>query len=150
MSTVEISDSGDGTLLFTNPWGEWQFVEEEELYVRQVDRPFHILFREDAQGRITYMFADYTPMVAFEKLNWYETPGFNIALALGSVLMFLFMTPIVLIRFIWNRRPSGDRKPALRGARVTYWIIVGISVLNLPFVIGTVLWGKPVLTSASR
>jgi hypothetical protein len=74
MSTVEISDSGDGTLLFTNPWGEWQFVEEEQLYFRQVDRPFHILFREDEQGRITHMFADYTPMFAFEKLTGLKRP----------------------------------------------------------------------------
>src|SRR5918993_3013610 len=26
MSTVKISDPGDGTLLFTNPWDEWRFV----------------------------------------------------------------------------------------------------------------------------
>jgi CubicO group peptidase (beta-lactamase class C family) len=47
MSTVEISDSGDGTLLFTNPWAEWPFVEVRPLYFRQVDGPLHILFRED-------------------------------------------------------------------------------------------------------
>jgi hypothetical protein len=141
-STVEISYSGDGTLLFTNPWAEWRFVEEEPLYFRQVDGPFNILFREDDQGRITRMFTDYTPMFAFEKLRWYETPGFNMALALGCVLMFLSMIPAVLIRFIRNRRPSGDRNPAPRGARVAYWIILGIGVLNLLFVIGTVLWGN--------
>ncbi|HSK83643.1 MAG TPA: serine hydrolase domain-containing protein, partial [Rubrobacter sp.] len=142
MSTVRISDSGDGTLLFTNPWGEWRFVEEEPLYFRQVDGPFHILFSEDDRRRITRMFTDYTPMFAFEKLNWYETPAFNIALALGCVLMFLSMIPVVLMRFIRNRRPSGDRKPASRGARVAYWIIGGISVLNLLFVVGTILWGE--------
>ncbi len=141
-STVEISDSGDGTLLFTNPWDEWRFVEVEPLYFRQVDGPFHILFREDDQGRITHMFTDYTPMFAFEKLNWYGTPGVNLALALGCLLMFLSMIPVVLIRFIRNRRLSSDRIPASRGARAAYWIIVGISVLNLLFVIGTVLWGN--------
>ena len=144
MSTVEISDSGDGTLLFTNPWGEWRFVEVKPLYFRQVDGPFDILFREDDQGRITHMFTDYTPMFAFEKLNWYETSGFNMALALGCVLMFLSAIAVVSIRFIQNRRPSRDRKPAPRGARVGYQIIVGISVLNLLFVIGTVVWGNPV------
>ena len=144
MGTVTISDSGDGTLLFTNPWDEWRFVEVKPLYFRQVDGPFHILFSEDEQGRITHMFTDYTPMFAFEKLNWYETRGFNMALAAGCVLMFVSMIPVVLIRFIRNRRSSGDRKPAPRGARVAYWIIVGISALNLLFVIGTVLWGNPV------
>ena len=139
-ATVEISDSGDGTLLFTTPWGEWRFVEVEPLYFRQVDGPFAIVFREDDRGRITHMFTDLTPQFAFEKLNWYETPGFNMALLLGCVLIFLSMIPVALIRFIRNRRLSGDRKPASRGARVAHWIILGISVLNLLFVVGTVLW----------
>lgn len=138
---VEISDTGDGTLLLATPWFERRFVEVEPLYFRQVDGPFGIVFREDDQGRITHMFTDFTPMFAFEKLNWYETSGFNIALALGCVLMFLSMIPVILIRFIRDRRLSSDRKSASRGARAAYWIIGGISVLNLLFVIGTVLWG---------
>ena len=144
MSTAKISDSGDGTLLFTNPWGEWRFVEVKPLYFRQVDGPFHILFREDEQGRITRMFTDYTPMLAFEKLAWYEAPGFNMALAAGCVLAFLSMIAVASIRFIRNRRLSGDRKPAPSGARVAYGIVVGLSALNLLFVVGTVLWGNPV------
>jgi CubicO group peptidase (beta-lactamase class C family) len=44
---VEISDSGDGTLLFSTPWFERRFVEVEPLYFRQVDGPFHILFGEN-------------------------------------------------------------------------------------------------------
>jgi CubicO group peptidase (beta-lactamase class C family) len=138
---VEISDTGDGTLLLATPWFERRFVEVEPLYFRQVGGPFGIVFREDDQGRITHMFTDFTPMFAFEKLNWYETSGFNIALALGCVLMFLSMIPVILIRFIRDRRLSSDRKSASRGARAAYWIIGGISVLNLLFVIGTVLWG---------
>jgi len=141
--TVKISDSGDGTLLFTTPWFERRFVEVKPLYFRQVDGPFGILFREDDQGRITHMFTDFTPMFAFEKLNWYETLAFNMALVLGCVLMFVSMIPVILIRFMRNRRLSSDRKRASpRGARVAYWIIGGISVLNLLFVIGTVLWGN--------
>jgi CubicO group peptidase (beta-lactamase class C family) len=144
MSTVEISDSGDGTLLLATPWRDWRFVEEEPHYFRQADGPFHILFSENDQGHITRMFTDYTPMFAFEKLKWYETPGFNMALLLGCVLLFLSMIPLVSIRFIRNRRSGGDRNPAPRGARVAYRIIVGICVLNLLFVISTVLWGDPV------
>src|SRR5215217_1198754 len=141
---VEISDSGDGTLLLATPWFERRFVEVEPLYFRQVDGPFGIVFREDDQGRITHMFTDFTPMFAFERLKWYGTPGFNRALALGCVLMFLSMIPVILIRFIRDRRLSSDRKPAPRGARVAYWIIGGISILDLLFVIGTVLWFNPV------
>jgi len=142
-STVEISDSGDGALLFTSPWGEWRFVEVEPLYFRQADGQFSIVFREDDRGRITYVFTNVTPMFAFEKLNWYETPGFHMALALGCVLIFLSMIPVGLIRFIRNRRPSGDRNPAPRGTRMAQSIILGISVLNLLFLVGTMKWGNP-------
>jgi hypothetical protein len=52
------------------------------------------------------------------------------------------MIPVAVIRYIRNRRLSSDRKPTSRGARVAYSIIGGICVLNLLFVIGTVLWGN--------
>ena len=38
---------------------------------------------------------------------------------------------------------GAGRKPAWRGAGVANWIILGISVLNLLFLVGTVLWGNP-------
>jgi len=144
-SSLEISDPGDGTLLFTIPQGEWRFVEVEPLYFGQVDGPFAIVFREDDQGRITHLSTDLTPQYAFEKLKWYETPGFNMALALGCVLIFLSMIPAAAMRFIRDRRLSGDRKPISRGARVAQQIVFGISILNLLFVAGTVLSGYPVI-----
>ncbi len=142
--TVEISDSGDGALLFSTPWGEWKFVEVEPLYFRQVDSPYSIAFREDGRGRITHLFTDYTPMFAFEKLNWYETPRFNMALLLSCVLIFLSMIPVVSIRAIRNRRRNDDRVPVTTNVRFAYWIILGISLLNLLFVAGTALWGNPI------
>jgi CubicO group peptidase (beta-lactamase class C family) len=141
-SAAEISAPGDGTLLFTIAGYEGRFVEVEPLYFRQVDGPSSIVFREDDQGHITHMFTDLTPMFAFEKLKWYGTPAFNMALALSCILVFVSMIPAVLIRFIRDRRASSDRKPASRGARVAYWIMVGICVLNLLFVVGTVVWGN--------
>jgi len=138
----EISDPGDGTLLLNMSGLEFRFVEVEPLYFRQVDGPFGLTFREDDQGRTTHMFTDLTPMWSFERLRWYETPDFCMRLALGCILIFLSMIPGVLIHLIRNRRLSGKRKPAQRGARVAYWIILGISLLNLLFVIGTILWGE--------
>ncbi len=137
---VEISQSSDGTLLLITPWGAWRFVEVEPLTFHQVDGPYSIAFREDNRGQITHLFTDLTPMLSFEKLDWYETSGFNMALLLGCVLIFLSILPVGLIRYIRNRRVSDDRKPAPGGARVARWTIVGISVLNLLFVAGTVQW----------
>jgi len=141
----EISNPGDGTLLFAISSLQWHFVEVEPLYFRQVDGPFGIVFREDDRGRITHMSTDLTPMWGFEKLNWYETSSFNILLALSCALLFLSMILVATIRAIRNRRLSGDRVHAPRGVRMAFWIILGISLLNLLFIVGTVLWGMPSL-----
>jgi CubicO group peptidase (beta-lactamase class C family) len=131
---IEISDPGDGTLLLKLRGGEVRLVEVEPLYFRQVDGPFGAVFREDDRGRITHMFVDISPQEDYEKLNWYETTGFNMALFLGCVLVFLSMMLVAVVRAIQNRRPSDDRTP-----RIANWTIVGISVLNLLFVVGTVM-----------
>ncbi len=142
---IEVKNSGDGTLLLMTPYGDWRIVEEEPLYFRQVDGPFGFVFREDDRGRITHLFTDFTPMMAFEKMKWYETLGFNMPLLLVSLLMFLSMLPVALIRALRNRRTSSDQGAAPRGAHVAYRLIVGISILNLLFVVGNVLWGEQIV-----
>jgi CubicO group peptidase (beta-lactamase class C family) len=144
---LEISDPGDGTLLIPMQGLELRFVEVEPLYFRQVDGPFALVFREDDRGRITHVFTDVQPQNAFVKLDWYETPGFNLALALGCVLVFLSMIPVAVIRFIRNRRPAVNRKPAPDGAGVAQLVILGISVLNLLFLVGIALWFRPMRPS---
>lgn len=146
--TAEISNPGDGTLLLTLVGFKLRFAEVEPLYFRQVDGPFSMVFREDNSGRITHMLTDIMPQYATAKLSWYETPGFNTTLLLACVLIFLSVIPVGLILLIRNRsladagNPglSSGRSPASRGARAAYWIILGISILNLLLVIG-MMWG---------
>lgn len=142
---AEIRDSGDGALLITYDFSllsgvEWRFVEVEPLYFRQVDGPFAMAFREDGRGRITHMFLDPVNFTAFEKLDWYEKSGFHMALLLVCALVFLSMIPVALIRLLRDRRASEARKPASRGARVAYRVILGVSVLNL-LIIALTAWG---------
>lgn len=144
---LEISNPGDGTLLLPIAGLELRFVEVQPLYFRQVDGPFSIVFREDDKGHITYMFTDLVPQYAFVKLQWYETPGFNMMLALVCILIFLSMLPVALIRFIQSRRSGDNWRPALRGARAADRIILSISLLNLLFVAGIALWFRPMRPS---
>ena len=102
-----------------------------------------MIFREDNQGRITHMYTDLMPQYTTVKLDWYETSGFNMALLLVCTLIFLSTILIALIHAIRNRRLSGDRNPTPRGARVANWIILGICILNILFLVGTALWGMP-------
>jgi hypothetical protein len=141
--SVQVNNPGDGTLILATPWGDWRFVEVEPLYFRQVDAPFHIVFGEDDRGHITRMYTDYTPQFGFEKVKWYEDTGFNMALLLGCVLIFLSTVVIAVIRAIRNRRLGGERTPSPRGARFAEWIILGICILNLLFMVGSFLWNNP-------
>jgi CubicO group peptidase (beta-lactamase class C family) len=141
--TVKVSVGDDGTLLLSTPYREWRFVEVEPLYFRQVDGPFNLAFREDDQGRITYMFTDSMPQFAFEKLAWYETLSFAMAFVLGCVLLFLSMIPIGLIGVLRERRRLADQQSRPRGAGAAYWIMLGIAGLNLLFLVGAWLWGMP-------
>jgi CubicO group peptidase (beta-lactamase class C family) len=137
--TATISASADGTLRLAALSDEWRFVEVERLYFRQVDGPYGLVFREDDGGRITHMATDLMPQFAFERLGWYETLGFQMALALGCILIFLSMLPVAAIGLIRERRLSVGRQPAPRGVRLAFWIILAISLLNLLFLAGFAL-----------
>ncbi len=140
--TLEIRDGGDGTLALPMGEGnELRFVEVEPLYFRQVDGPFSMVFREDDKGRITYMSTDFIPHYAYVKLDWYETPGFNMMLALVCILTFMSMLPVALARFIRNRRLVGD--PAPRSALVADRVILAVSLLNILFLVGAALKFPP-------
>jgi CubicO group peptidase (beta-lactamase class C family) len=141
--TVKVSAPGDGTLTLATPYGDWRFVEVEPRYFHQVDGPFGLAFREDTQGHITYMATDLMPQFAFERLDWYETFEFDMALVLVCVLLFLAMIPVATIHAMRSRRLTGDQKPTSHTARLAHWIMLGICVLNLLFLVGAALWGRP-------
>lgn len=140
--TTNVSDPGDGTLQLDLEGERLHFVEVEPLYFRQVDGPFAIVFREDAKGRITHLFTDLAPEYAAVKLDWYETPGFNIPLFLVCVLAFLSMILVAVIRFVRSRL-GGGRRPASGGARVASWVLLGVCLLNLLMLAGFALWFHP-------
>ena len=142
--TIEIRNAGDGTLALPMGEGrEMRFVEVEPLYYRQVDGSFSIVFREDDRGRITHMFFDLIPHYGYVRMDWYETPGFNMMLAQVCILVFLSMFPVVLVRAIWNRRSGSDRNFTSRSARAAELILFGISLLNVLYVVGIALWFRP-------
>ncbi|HMQ29734.1 MAG TPA: serine hydrolase domain-containing protein [Chloroflexaceae bacterium] len=140
--TVYVTNPGDGTLLLESPYGAWRVVEAQPLFFRQVDGPFHMAFREDDQGRIVYLFTDYTPMMAFERVPWYEATGFTVAVLGISLLSLLTLLIVALLRGIRRHR---TRNPASHGARVAYWLSVAIGLLNLLFILGNVVWGEQIV-----
>jgi hypothetical protein len=147
VSSATISDPGDGTLLLSVGGLEFRFTEVDPLFFRPIDGRLDMVFREDDQGRITQMFSSIAPQWSFEKLNWYETLGFNMVLILACVLTFLSVLVVALTGLFLDRRRGSGREQAPRGARPARRIAVGISVLNLLFLgfsVGTILLGNPV------
>ncbi len=141
-STIAVANPGDGTLLLETPWGNWPFVEVTPLFFRSADGAFSIVFRQDVGGRITHVFTSITPMFGFEKLRWYETPGFNMALLSSCLLVFLSLIALAVAGAVRGRRRR-DRIPESNGARAARWIIVTVCSLGLLFVAGTASWGNP-------
>lgn len=138
--TVEVQNPGDGTLLLLTPYGDWHIVEESPLYFRQVDGPYHFVFREDENGRVVYLFTDYTPMLGFEKMEWYETVSFNLPLLLLSLLIFLLALSVAFVRAMLKRRGKLDPQPS--SADLAYRLMAGVSLLNVLFVVGNMAWGE--------
>jgi CubicO group peptidase (beta-lactamase class C family) len=139
--TINVTNPGDGTLLLESPFGDWRIVEEEPLYFRFADSSYHVAFREDDQGRIVYLFTDLTPMMSFEKVPWYETLAFNMPLLMTSLLLFLSMLIVTFVRFLRRRQRVADQKPW----RVASALILWISILNLLFIVGNVIWGEQIV-----
>lgn len=140
--TINVSNPGDGTLLLESPFGDWRIVEETPLYFRFDDSSYHAAFREDDDGRIIYLFTDLTPMMSFEKVPWYETLAFNLPLLMISLMLFLSMLIVTFIRFLRRRQRVADQTPSSRRASR---LIVWISVLNLLFIVGNVMWGEQIV-----
>jgi len=139
--TINVTNSGDGTLLLESPFGDWSIVEESPLYFRFVESLYHVAFRADDDGRIVYLFTDMTPMMAFEKVPWYETLAFNLPLLMVSLLLFLSMFIVTFVRFLRRRQRVADQKPW----RVASALILWISILNLLFIVGNVIWGEQIV-----
>lgn len=137
--TAQIRDSGDGALLLNYRGEETRYVQVEPLYFRRGDGQYAILFREDNQGRITRMFIDPINYTALDKLEWYETAGFNIPLLAVCILIFLSLMLVMAGRFIWSRF-KGDRKPVSRGALAAYWFMPAAGLVNVLIVAG-IMWG---------
>jgi CubicO group peptidase (beta-lactamase class C family) len=89
MNTVKVSVD-DGELLLSGMAGDpKRFAEVEPLLFREVDGHNKLVFRQDEQGRITHLFLNDVPYMAFRRLPWNETPRFMLLLIGGCALVFL-------------------------------------------------------------
>ncbi len=133
--TISVRAADDDTLVLSSPFGKQRFAEVEPLVFREVDEGDLLLFREDDQGNIAYAFLDILPILALEKLAWYEAPTFHYVLLIICLVLFLSAIIAAPISFFINRSRDGGEPPP-RLARLARWLLGGVAVLSILFAIG--------------
>jgi CubicO group peptidase (beta-lactamase class C family) len=114
----------------------FRFTQQEPLVYTPAEIPpstmGNLVFRADAQGNITHLFAQNNPTTAFLRVPWYAAPSFNLSL-LGLCLL-LFLTVLVggPVAFWVNRQL---KRPRSWGITLAGWMAGLLSLLSLAFVI---------------
>ena len=133
--TFEIS-AGEDTLRLASTGGPvTQWVETEPDTFREMGSQTKLVFRRDASGAVTHLFLSTNPTTAFDRLPWFEAPGFHMRLiglnALVSALALLAW-PISA----WRRRAEGT--PGIsRWAYVLAWTLCALNLMAF----GGLMWG---------
>lgn len=123
-------DAEKGELILTGLEDETRFAPLGDGLFRDVEGSGRLTFRVDETGRATHVFLDSWPMMALERLAWYESPTLHQILLGVSVLLFLSALVFPLIRYLLERRfvelpPLYGRE---RGAR---WLAILVALLHL-------------------
>ena len=116
LDNVDVMDNGDGTVTI----GSGRYVEVEPLlFQSQGDPDFFVVFAEDEAEEVRWLTFGGTG--SYEKVNWYETPTFHLALV--GALAVTFVLFVVAMPF------AGQRA----------WPIWSMALLNLAFFAGLAL-----------
>jgi CubicO group peptidase (beta-lactamase class C family) len=154
LTGARVSANEDGSITTTGGYlsldldaTEQRWVEVEPLLFRAENGREQIAFREDSEGRITYLTGDADPTIPYEKVASYQAPRLQVGLLMGSLAVLLLTTVVwpvgALISRQYRKRygvPAEDKTranaKAARRARVLAW---AVGALILFFVIGMVM-----------
>ena len=149
ISTVSVTDGGNGHLLISLSGQPLTFVEVAPWAFHQVDGPVTVVFRADHNGMV--MLISSLPFEAFNKVAWYDAPTFHLVLVVVCVLLFLSalllwplgFVPKAMRRGAQTPHPDEQGKPPLKRRGLlpllTSWLAGVLCVLNVLFLIGLVL-----------
>jgi len=98
-----------------------------------------LVFGEDAEGRVTFMFVNNFPEHAFERVPWYESVSFTLSLLAVCFVFFASMLIFLPLRFLTDRRKGGEKKVTSRWARLGRGLSGIFCLLNLLFFVGLLL-----------
>jgi CubicO group peptidase (beta-lactamase class C family) len=85
---VKVAVNDDDTLTLSTVTNSRRFVEVEPLVFRELDGPRKIVFQEDKNGNIAYLFPADAPAVAAVRRIWYERQDVHLGLLVGCTAVF--------------------------------------------------------------
>jgi CubicO group peptidase (beta-lactamase class C family) len=110
------------------------------LFQRDSGTAEYLAFREDQPGHIAFAFTNTIaalPPLALEKVAWYDTVKFQLALMATLFLVFSSIVVVWPIRYLRIRRHSGETWNNKFGQKEIVLALI-ISLLNVLFFIGVV------------
>lgn len=129
--STSVQAEEDGSLVLNSPLGAMRFVPVEPLLYREALGQQLLSFREDESGQVTHGFLGLAPMMALERVPWFESSTLHRVLLGLGVVVFLG-TVVAAVRRWWRRR-QGVSLPGddLSGRGV----LVAMAAANLVFVV---------------
>ncbi|MBM3791535.1 MAG: serine hydrolase, partial [Acidobacteria bacterium] len=132
MGTMKVTADPDGCLLVSGIGdAPLRLVEMEPLVFREVKDQGSVVFREDERGKITHLFLNALPPMAFVRLNPTETPVFHFVV-LGISAAVLLIAVVAWPATAYRRR---SRAPVSFGSRLARLIAWTASALLIAFLI---------------
>ena len=138
-----ISNPGDGTLKVSVARGSKRYVQVALDFFHEAEGQDAMLFRRDAQDRVTKATFRDIPEYVYERLRWWERPAFNQTLLVAGGALFGSTLLTGTATWIFGRRLQGNA--AQKGfGRTARRVAVGMAVVELGFVVGLfAVFGDP-------
>lgn len=126
-----------GILLVNSPLGAKRFVAAGPNLFREVDGNELVAFQQDRDGTVNHFFLNSAPMLAMERLAWYQAPALHQAL-LGFALILFLTVPFVMFGSWRLHRRFRELPPLSGGERLARWTALAVAVLAAAFAIALV------------
>jgi hypothetical protein len=132
LDQFEVSADGDTLLFMTGQ--KWPVAEIGPLAFSRLNGDETVVFREDEAGRITHVFLNSLVGFAFERLQWYQSPGFHKALLITLLVVFASYLVAARVSVLIDRRRGRTAGKTDRLARAARLLLAVISLLAIVFV----------------
>jgi CubicO group peptidase (beta-lactamase class C family) len=129
---LKVAPGPAGGIELAIPGRSGRFVEVEPWVFQQVDRQERLVFEVDEDGRVTHGFIASLPIMAAEKLSWWEQASTHQLILVTGVLAALFtIINTVRNRGLWLSGAAQWGRRVITAAAICYLLFVIIFALVL-------------------